>query len=562
MINSWADGWKTSPLVANLSNGNYIVVWSSEQFEDGSMFQLFDEGFDKISYENRSTIHSPASVVSTDLGYFILSVKPADTEIRYSWGRYQDLNIVGQAYDLNGSTVGEEFTVNQHTLGPQLGGLNGVTLINGNIVISWASDGKDGIAEGIVGQLIDPSGNRLGDEFSVSSTTFNPDVNSLRSVPDIIATDDGGFFVAWYGHGLAPPETGQTAIMGQFFEQNTQAVGEEIMINTVLNGTHKDVVLAKTVDGSIAVSWYSKDFNYGVGWTKYLNAQLLDSSTMPLGEIGIFHTVQGTANNDYRSGTDFNDRFSTLDGADWIEGMKGDDVIELSSSYSWSSAYDALNTVTGIILPLYGYTRFSDVIDGGDDYDTVVLTSGNDALFLDDLFSEYSSSYNSGGKALLGDSGRLFAVENIIAGDGSDIIDLTSLRLTNNGLTIDGGTGDDVLWASTGNDYLIGGDGNDILFGGEGVDIYMGGSGADKFQFSQMDGLNKILDFHPSEGDLIELYYDRGYEVDVSDLELGDGILTWKLLGYSDVEIDLSDSISSATTFGGIANSVTFVEII
>jgi len=61
-----------------------------------------------------------------------------------------------------------------------------------------------------------------------------------------------------------------------------------------------------------------------------------------------------------------------------------------------------------------------------------------------------------------------------IGTDGDDV--LYSFR---NGGVLDGGAGNDVLWAFEGNDTLLGGDGDDQLYGGEGDDQLYGGSGND-----------------------------------------------------------------------------------
>jgi hypothetical protein len=51
-------------------------------------------------------------------------------------------------------------------------------------------------------------------------------------------------------------------------------------------------------------------------------------------------------------------------------------------------------------------------------------------------------------------------------------------------LNVDGGTGNDVIWAADGNDTLAGGEGNDTLFGGAGNDVIDGESGTDTAVYS------------------------------------------------------------------------------
>lgn len=61
-------------------------------------------------------------------------------------------------------------------------------------------------------------------------------------------------------------------------------------------------------------------------------------------------------------------------------------------------------------------------------------------------------------------------------GGGDDIVDMTSNSYSyDQGVIVDGGTGDDVLWTSTGDDTLKGGEGDDSLFGGDGNDTFIFG---------------------------------------------------------------------------------------
>jgi Ca2+-binding RTX toxin-like protein len=73
----------------------------------------------------------------------------------------------------------------------------------------------------------------------------------------------------------------------------------------------------------------------------------------------------------------------------------------------------------------------------------------------------------------------LMGVEAFTMGDGDDVVDLTSSRMSYGNVTIDGGNGNDVLWSNAGNDVLLGGAGNDVLVGAAGNDVLDGGVGAD-----------------------------------------------------------------------------------
>jgi Ca2+-binding RTX toxin-like protein len=74
---------------------------------------------------------------------------------------------------------------------------------------------------------------------------------------------------------------------------------------------------------------------------------------------------------------------------------------------------------------------------------------------------------------------RLIDVEEIRAGAGNDVIDLTDPNHGYGNITILGESGNDTIWSSEGNDTLDGGDGNDSISGGIGNDHLIGGIGND-----------------------------------------------------------------------------------
>ena len=92
---------------------------------------------------------------------------------------------------------------------------------------------------------------------------------------------------------------------------------------------------------------------------------------------------------------------------------------------------------------------------------------------------------------------------NTLTGTGIDDI-LIGRDGTNNVINANGGN--DVLIGGSGTDTLNGGAGNDLLVGNGGGDTLIGGSGADHFRFNApSDGLDHIVDFKASEGDVIEV---------------------------------------------------------
>lgn len=215
--------------------------------------------------------------------------------------------------------------------------------------------------------------------------------------------------------------------------------------------------------------------------------------------------------------------------ADIIVAGSGDDVINFKADNLWQEysnfIYNAWNVYSGDEISISGKVRSYDAFDGGEGYDILNLTSQNDVLFLDDSIVSN-----------LGEIAKISGIEEINAGDGNDVIDLTSLTFTYDDIIINGGNGNDILWSSDGNDILSGEDGDDnlqsglgddilnggngddilkaydgddIINGGSGADIMLGGDGNDQFIYknitdSTIDSLDIILDFIQNE-DIIKL---------------------------------------------------------
>ena len=71
-------------------------------------------------------------------------------------------------------------------------------------------------------------------------------------------------------------------------------------------------------------------------------------------------------------------------------------------------------------------------------------------------------------------------IENFLAGDGGDVINLADSNITYGDVFITGGAGDDILWSNVGNDQIFGAQGNDIIDGAPGNDLLLGNDGNDQ----------------------------------------------------------------------------------
>lgn len=86
-----------------------------------------------------------------------------------------------------------------------------------------------------------------------------------------------------------------------------------------------------------------------------------------------------------------------------------------------------------------------------------------------------------------------------------------------------GGGGNDFLTSNNGEDLLDGRAGDDTLWGGGGADRLTGGAGADTFIWdrdaSAGNGIDRVTDFDPASGDVLQLGWDAQREMGVHDFD-------------------------------------------
>jgi serralysin len=189
---------------------------------------------------------------------------------------------------------------------------------------------------------------------------------------------------------------------------------------------------------------------------------------------------------DLINGSDLADRLRGYGGDDTINGAAGDDFIDGgdgNNSIHGGLGDDVITVQSGI-----NYLRGDegdDSISGGSGFDDA---NGNQGA--DTIHGNGGDDYSVGGKG-----------DDLLFGDAGD--DIVWGNLGND--TCDGGDGNDQVRGGQGDDSLSGGNGNDFISGDRGNDTESGGAGADIFHTSSGAGIDRVLDFHLSEGDRVQV---------------------------------------------------------
>ncbi|MBR4717998.1 MAG: hypothetical protein IKP09_08055, partial [Lentisphaeria bacterium] len=202
----------------------------------------------------------------------------------------------------------------------------------------------------------------------------------------------------------------------------------------------------------------------------------------------------------------------------------------------WSFGYRASNDLTGETASIAGRNRIRDTFSGSaSDANILYLTddANGDAIFVDDIYSEFGSD------------ARLNLIREIRSGAGDDVVDMTSGRYTAElaGMTVRGGSGDDVLWGANGggmlfgddgDDRITGGSGNDIIAGGSGDDVLNGGGGSDLFTFGENWGDDVVSQI---AGGSVELWFAEDAS-QISAAELDGSVIFRNAAGTSSVTVE------------------------
>jgi len=169
--------------------------------------------------------------------------------------------------------------------------------------------------------------------------------------------------------------------------------------------------------------------------------------------------------------------------------------------YKVEASYVTKNFYNSEYISLEKYNRTKNVYEGGEGNDALILSSGNDFLALDDSSSGATSQ------------ARIRNIESIFAGDGNDLINLSSTKYLYQDILVDGNEGNDKIWSSIGNDKIFGGDGDDEIFSGDGNDIIsgdngndslFGGKGGDVYKYNIGNGFDIITEENVDDVDQIK----------------------------------------------------------
>jgi Ca2+-binding RTX toxin-like protein len=249
----------------------------------------------------------------------------------------------------------------------------------------------------------------------------------------------------------------------------------------------------------------------GVKGTRSADLITVDSAGVTVNGRFTPYTPTQIANGFSINGDAGNDTISGGLGPDDLSGFSGDDRLIGGAGYDRLSGQDGNDVLVD--------SADGAFFDGGRGNDTIDLSASSGGVGLlvantSGTWSNIAFSYDSLTNPEVTITGGTYrqnvsGVENAVGGDGADLLRIWQPYVT--GAKVSGGGGADHLEGLV----LDGGAGDDVIWGKAGDNILTGGTGADRFFFQINNGNDTVLDFSAAEGDLLIFSNSEGRYQDV-----------------------------------------------
>ena len=183
-------GDQTFPAVSISQNGGYVVWQDNATDSDGLGISArrLNENLSGVSGAFRVNRQEAGDQDSPQVAL----LKNGGAAFVWRGGPAAGQHIYARFLGPEGQFISEDdLMVNSYVNGAQLSPAL-ATLSDGNVIVVWSSVGQDGSMQGVFGQRLGPTGEKLGLEFQVNqSTAFN------QRTPSVAALPGGKFVVTW-----------------------------------------------------------------------------------------------------------------------------------------------------------------------------------------------------------------------------------------------------------------------------------------------------------------------------------------------------------------------------
>lgn len=275
-VNGTSTGVQDEPVVAALSDGGYLVVWTANG-QDGSLEGIYAQRYLANGQATGSEFKVNTYTLSAQDMPSVAGLKGGGAIVTWSSPGHDDMEpglwpgIFGQLYDVDGTADGGEFQISNSSFSAS--GSKVTALSNDGFVVTWYSDEGLGTDYDVYAQCFDASGDAVGSEIRVSSYS-----DGWQYFPSVASLSGGGFVVTWISKDYYDPDPthsqdgSNSGIYGQRFNGSGVALGSEFQVNSYVDGAQYAPAVTGLADGGFVVTWSSDGqdgFNTGIYAQRY-----------------------------------------------------------------------------------------------------------------------------------------------------------------------------------------------------------------------------------------------------------------------------------------------------
>lgn len=241
---------QASARVAIASNGNFVVVWDSEE-QDGNglsvIARLFSSTGEPLTGEIPVNVYTvsdqmkPAVDINTQTGDFVVV-----WESRNEAGATSGMDVYARCFDAQGQPVTDPFLVNETMEGNQIDLEVSIASSSGNFVIVWTQS-TAGNPSAIRFRLFDAKGKSLTGELQANETN-----SADHFSPNVKMNETGNFTIGW-----TALLNQQYDILLQRYDAKGMAIGAAIQANADENYDRLNFNIDINVSGEFIMVWDS-----------------------------------------------------------------------------------------------------------------------------------------------------------------------------------------------------------------------------------------------------------------------------------------------------------------
>jgi len=245
LVNIFTQGQQRYPKVAINKDGAFAAVWESKKPEAGTTVvscRIFDANGLAVGEEFEANLQA-------NCRYPDVAMDP-NGNFAIIWMEDKSSNsIIARLYNADGSARTKPFEVST----VKFSSITRPTIAmdtNGYFVVTWDGDPKLASLDDIHARLFDPNGIPLGEQFIINTT-----LAGAQQYPQVAMNNKGEFVIVWETEIEAHPT--KRDIFARLYNNFGQPIGDEIQLNTFVEGDQRYPDIALSDNGVFVTVWQS-----------------------------------------------------------------------------------------------------------------------------------------------------------------------------------------------------------------------------------------------------------------------------------------------------------------